>query len=175
MTSDQVQGWLQILGIVGVIASLLFVGAQLNQAEQIANFEGAGEIASRDVEYFTLLAENSSVMHRGCIGEELSSEDKSKFANLFRAWMLRNYWKWQQDSMREIGAGAQDTVTRVAANLHRYPGMKTLYGKYMIWMENAAENTPEATLLYLNAIEKRLNELATIEPNPDYDSTFCGS
>lgn len=40
MTSEQVQGWLQILGMLGVIASLLFVGAQFNQAQKIANFIG---------------------------------------------------------------------------------------------------------------------------------------
>lgn len=175
MTSEQVQGWLQILGMVGVIASLVFVGAQLNQAEKIANYEGAGETASRDVEFFTLLAESSSVLHRGCIGEELSSQDEVQFANLYRAWLVRNYWKWQQDRMREIGNGARDSVTRVAANLHRYPGMKRMYRQYGDWLQNASAGTLDVTLVFSDAIAKRLSELENIEPNPSYASTFCGS
>ena len=175
MTNDQVQNWLQTLGMAGVIASLLFVGAQLNQAEKIANYEGAGETASRDVEYFTLLAENSSVLHRGCTGEELSSADEVQFANLYRAWLVRNYWKWQQDRMREIGHGARDSVTRVAASIHRYPGIKRLHKQYGDWLQNASADTLKVTALFTDAIEKRLNELERMEPNPSYASTFCAS
>ena len=174
MNRDQIQDWLQLLGMVGVIASLLFVGAQLNQSEQIANFEGAGESAGQDVEYFMLLAENASVMRRGCLGEELSPDDESKFANLYRAWLVRSYWKWHQDTMRELGAGAQDSTNRLAASLHRYPGLLRIHNKYINWRMNAGADS-EATSLFVNAIEKRRTELATIEPNPDYDGPFCGS
>jgi hypothetical protein len=174
MTRDQLQDWLQLLGMVGVIASLLFVGAQLNQAEQIADFEGAGTTASQDVEYFIFLAENSSVMRRGCLGEELGPDDESKFAYLYRAWLVRSYWRWHQDNMRELGTGSQDSINRYAAGLHRYPGLLRVHNKYMNWRINAGSDS-ESTLLFVNAIEKRRNELATIEPKPNYDATFCGS
>jgi hypothetical protein len=32
----------------------------------------------------------------------------------------------------------------------------------------------ESTFLFINSVEKRRNELAAIEPNPDYDAAFCG-
>ena len=85
MTRDQLQDWLQLLGMAGVIASLLFVGAQLNQAEKIANFEGAGEMAIQDLEYFDFMAVNSSAIRRGCLGEELNSDDESTLAHFYRA------------------------------------------------------------------------------------------
>ena len=174
MTSDQVQGWLQILGMVGVIASLIFVGAQFNQVEKIADFEGAGNAESRDVEYFAFLAENSSVMRRGCVGEELSPDDESKFSKLFRAWTLRSYWKYHQDSLRELGVGAQEGVNRFAAHLHRYPGLQRMHDKYLNWRINVGV-TSEDLSVWTIAIVKRLEELETIEPNPEYDGTFCGS
>jgi hypothetical protein len=173
VTRDQLQDWLQLLGMAGVIASLLFVGAQVNQADQIANFEGAGTTASQDVEYFIFLAENSGVMHRGCLGEELSPDDESKFASLYRAWLLRNYWRWHQDNMRELGAGSQDAVNRFAAGLHRYPGLLRVHNKYLNWRINVGVDS-ESTFLFINSVEKRRNELAAIEPNPDYDAAFCG-
>ena len=36
MASEKVNDWVQILGIVGIIGSLVFVGLQLNQSQEIA-------------------------------------------------------------------------------------------------------------------------------------------
>ena len=36
MASEKVSDWVQILGIVGIIGSLVFVGLQLNQSQEIA-------------------------------------------------------------------------------------------------------------------------------------------
>lgn len=44
MISDRTQDWIQIAGIFGVIISLIFVGAQLKQAQSIAR------LVIRDVE-----------------------------------------------------------------------------------------------------------------------------
>jgi hypothetical protein len=160
--------------MAGVIASLLFVGAQLNQAEKIADYEGAGVMAGQDLEYYDFLAVNSSVIRRGCLGEELSPDDESIFANFYRAWLIRVYWRWNQDTMRELGTGAQDSINRFAAHLHRYPGILRIHKKYLKWRANAGTDSA-STSLFIDKIATRGNELEVLEPNPDYDASFCGS
>ena len=56
----------------GIIASLVFVGLQLKQTDEIASIEGQESAIQRHYDMLSLMAENAGVWQRGCICGEHS-------------------------------------------------------------------------------------------------------
>ena len=81
-------GWkniLEVVGIIAIVASLLFVGYQLQQDRQLA---AAQVIVAADANHMTLAAlitENRTVWLSGLSGETLSAEDEIAFRAIAHA------------------------------------------------------------------------------------------
>ena len=78
MKSEDLQAWLQIAGLFGVIASLIFVGLEMRQAQQIARSEAMQ--ARTDTTVFAILeaASNPYVLSASAKpAEERTGEEQS--------------------------------------------------------------------------------------------------
>jgi hypothetical protein len=65
---DRIQG----IGLLGVMGSLIFVGLQVKQADEVGIMDVLDGTAERGHELSTLIAENANVWYRACLGEELT-------------------------------------------------------------------------------------------------------
>ena len=79
MDSTKLNDWMQIIGIFAVVASLIFVGLQMRQDQQIAMSESYSSMTDSVGDLATLVESNSKVWRMGLDGSELTAEDELVF------------------------------------------------------------------------------------------------
>jgi hypothetical protein len=80
MTKKRWKNLLEGLGIVAIIASLIFVGLQLRQAQDIALAEGYLSMLSTRNEINNSIRDEVEVWNKGLSGEELTADETLIFA-----------------------------------------------------------------------------------------------
>ena len=107
----------ELIGIVALVASLLFVGLQLQQSQAITRFEGITDGATRNIAYRTLIADNADVWSRGCLAEDLTLEDQVIFAKLHSSYIDNAYAQWNRLRQADFAFENSDASSRrFAAN-----------------------------------------------------------
>jgi len=157
----------EILGIAAIVASLVFVGLQLRQSDQIARAEIQATFGLMSIEIAALISEHSDVWVRGDAQEELSDADTVVFENLVLAVndsMYSNFWQtWQIDGEQS----ALEYLHDFSGFLYRHPGVR------QVWTEREANlqryrialgSNVEDTSLYVETILNGLDELDRIQP-----------
>ena len=82
MPSDPRINWKEIaelVGIFAIVASLLFVGLQMRQEQQIAIVESRSSLTERNIALAELVNANAEVWRNGLDGAELSSDEQTEF------------------------------------------------------------------------------------------------
>jgi hypothetical protein len=114
---------IEFLGITAIVASLIFVGFQIQQDQEIAIADTYGSIPESAANLAELVMSESDVWRRGLDGEELPNEDQVKFLALLSAVQLHIsniHIRWNQ-----IGPIASSVASRrYAFALYTYPGLR---------------------------------------------------
>ena len=175
MNREYWKNWLEGIGIVAIVASLIFVGLQLRQADDIAFAELSEATAMRGIEMSALIADHADVWRKACLGEELSSAEHIIAANIFFRYQQGNFNAWTR--YRATGMGPSDSgflIDSFAANIHRYPAFREMAQSWLDWSSQDTRFHGVYIREYLNAIRNRVQELQLEEPNPDADVRWCG-
>jgi hypothetical protein len=123
MTREQWRDWLEGIGIVAIIASLIFVGIQLQQDKEIAVSQIYAEINNIEIERTRLILDNDDLWIRGLKGEELDERETLRFEALAEAWADLSNGRYIR--VGRITFGSQDDVEWEIANfVESYPGLK---------------------------------------------------
>ncbi len=174
MDSKKLNDWLQIIGLFGVIASLVFVGIQVRQTQVIAEGESAMLSIEAVAATRQLLIDNIDVWTKGCSGEKLSASEAARFAHLHRAYAQISYFAWLTAKHNILELNPDDLVFAYAANVHRYPGFASESASFQEWADlGMSQNLASGRQFYL-AVVGRVAELSEIEPDPSYDVKHCG-
>lgn len=166
---------LEGIGVFSIVASLIFVGVQVNQgqregesAEVIAYLEMAGNLRS-------LLVENAEVWHKACAGEVLAPAEKTVAAQLYKHYVEFMFMTAAASRVGVMRDWPEFLVNRFAANLHRYPGFAALAEQHEVFAREGEKGLEDpASRATFEAIMLRVAELEEIEPEPDYDLMWCG-
>ena len=157
----------ELLGMVAIVASLIFVGLQLRQSQRIALAEMEAANSSASVELASLLSDHSEIWVRGIAREELDDSDAEVFKNIVITLSDNAYS--QQEQFRLLGDDelADGAVHEFAAYLHDRPGARRA------WTEREASLKNSRSLLdplavevvseYVDTIMKDFAELDRIE------------
>ena len=122
MVSKELNDWLQVIGLFGVLGGLVFVGLQLRLDRQVA-LAGATEAASQDRMYWAeLVNDNSEVWAKGLAGETLSTQESLQFDALAVAFEFRYFTSQDRASQLE-NTDPERFALELAAEIHRYPGL----------------------------------------------------
>ena len=164
----------EFVGILAIVASLMFLALEVRQSRQIGSFEIAASQVEVQNQLRELLLAHAGTWTRGCAGEELSESERSKYAQIFRGYTVSLYWGWvaSKDSIVEIDK--KYGVNAYAANYHRYPGFASMSDDQVEWFKNVGVESQESVRQFGEAIGRRIVELREIEPNPDFPLAFCG-
>jgi len=76
---DRTQKWMQIVGLIGVVASLMFVGFELKQSRDIAIAQMYQDRAALDIQVRSYMAPSERVydaLQKSSKGQELNSEEQ---------------------------------------------------------------------------------------------------
>ena len=130
MIREQWRDWLEGIGIVAIIASLIFVGLQLRQDKEIAVSQIYVELNNIHVEWARLILENDDLWIRGLKGGVLDERETLRFEALAEAWF--HLAVGRHIRVRRITFGNPDDVEWEIANfVETYPGLKRW------WLERA--------------------------------------
>lgn len=159
----------EIIALLSVVVSLLFVGFELRMNREVASTDSAGTGAAVSPEIINLIATHPSIWMRGCADEELTKEEEMVFGGLVRAVDRHLFFRFlrARDGILELDPFlmARD-VARLRAN---FPGFDRK------WKEIRSTYSNEgAGVGFEGAIEQGYELLSrTVEPNM-YDSSLCG-
>ena len=175
----QREKWKEIaeaIGIVAIVASLVFVGLQIRQDDDIARLELIDRSTEQQRDLQIWIAENSDLWIRGCAGSELSEAEYAIFQSIVDIYISQTYNRWvvRYAIKEQTGAGGQYLIDAYAANLHRYPGFRAAYNARISWTAEGRRYEDYYVADFRRAVDTRLAELAEIDPDPNWDLKHCG-
>ncbi len=123
MDSAKINDWMQIIGIFSLVASLIFVGLQMQQTQDIAVNERRYAQADRRIEAEGLRYQYAEIWVRGNAGDELENADAMIYDGLVFA-EYRNAF-WDSVTQRQLGGDGDRVLLDFAWFLYRNPGART--------------------------------------------------
>jgi hypothetical protein len=164
----------EALGLIAVVASLLFLAMEIRQSRQIGRSEASFGVVETVQQIRESILANTDVWIRGCRGDDLDDVERAQFAQLFRGYTQRTYFIWlaSQDSI--LGLDGATPANLYAANYHRYPGFAAMAHLQSKWLNDERGQSEGDVQRFSDAVSSRIAALREIEPNPDFDAAFCG-
>lgn len=127
MRKIQWNDWLEGVGIIAIVASLIFVGLQLRQAEKIASAEGHASTMSNLIEVGNSVKANVNIWNKGAAGEELTDDEAAVFAVLVRQINDAAYFGYMQAIELTSEEEARYNATDFAIFLYSNPGAQRVW------------------------------------------------
>ncbi len=119
----------EIIGLVAIVSSLIFVGIQLRQAQSIAMADGYSMLFATRVEVANSIKEHTDIWRRGAAGEELDDNETTIFAllvNQVNETGVQGFLHaWQVAGVYEADFNAR----QFAAFLYQNPGARTVWNR----------------------------------------------
>ena len=112
----------ELVGIAAIVGSLIFVGLQMKQAQELANAERRMVFVANRIELSNAINEHADIWLRGKLGQELDEIETVIFENLLHSIYAFHYF--HSRAARDVGNefGAAITLHELAVFLHRNPG-----------------------------------------------------
>ena len=124
MNSQQLNDWIQVIGIFGVMASLIFVGVQLRQDREHAMAQTFVDTAASFIDVSDLVISNADVWVRALDGEELSAEERLIFEQIALAWYRR---RLSQHNTAASLRGESNSPRSTAHTIYNHPGLRAWF------------------------------------------------
>ena len=124
MKSTNWKGTAEFVGVIAIVGSLIFVGWQIKQEQDIALAEINLSLLSSAIELNIAIGENAEVWAKGNAGEELTRAERILYENLLESVDYlartdrRQYLRFDQQW------SAQVPIAEFAYFLHRNPGAR---------------------------------------------------
>ena len=126
MNSAKLNDWMQVAGIFALVLSLIFVGVQLRQEQEIAIVDTYGAVAETEINISVLVSENMAIWRRGLEGGDLSEDERGVFDGLIAAVAAhyqRMFIRWSR-----LGPGDPDRVaSEFAYAMYVFPGLRKAF------------------------------------------------
>jgi hypothetical protein len=131
----------ELLGIVAIVASLIFVGLQMQQSHKIAISDQYLQMVANQIAADDAIAAHADVFVRGNAGEELSPQEMAIFAGQVRNLADITWHMIEVD--REMGHDewVETDVVEFALYLYNNPGA------YEVWLRREEDMDRYRTLV----------------------------
>jgi len=167
--------WFQVVGLLGIMGSLVFVGLQLRQSEEIALSDLGESSITWGIELSSLIADNADVWHRACLGKELSPSEQVIAGNIYWRYSQGNLNSWVRMETTIVGVYDSSFISNAyAANIHRYPGFRKMAESWNDWTSLGLQIDSPLIQRFTEEIVARVGELEKLEPNPNASVMWCG-
>ena len=117
----------ELIGVVAIVASLIFVGLQLRQDRVVARAEATQSSESSATEVNTMIAEYAGVWLKGRNDETLSETELIIMRRLVDTLYRRARYTAQMRRQLGIGGQAKASLQDLAVLLHENPGAKRIW------------------------------------------------
>ena len=118
----------ELVGIAAVVGSLIFVGLQMRQDQEIALAQAFVDTSAVIIDLNQLITDNKEVWIKGLDGAELSLEENLTFRALCRANYMRKISHWVR--AQRLDAGDPNFIAQsFAYEIYTYPGLRRYFGE----------------------------------------------
>ena len=113
----------EMIGIAAIVASLVFVGMQMEQSQQLAWADSVLTINANVIEEGALQAEHIDVWSKGNKGEELTASEYAIYRVLFKNRQSAEFYNWI--ALERLGTQYEGVAFQVLARfLYQNPGAR---------------------------------------------------
>ena len=123
MRSNNWKDFAELVGIAAIVASLVFVGVQLQQDQEIAEAQIHLGATANVAAITQSIADNQSVWRRGLVGEDLTPDERATFNAIARAIYQRHFGLYNR-GLRLNLAPPEVVVRRFAFFAYQYKGLR---------------------------------------------------
>ena len=88
------KGIAELTGIAAIVASLVFVGQEIQQSREIALLEWTGVLTAEQIALDSLLGSEAEIWRKGCAGSELSPSEQTVFIRQFSSFHHFAFARW---------------------------------------------------------------------------------
>ena len=113
----------ELVGIAAIVASLVFVGVQLQQDQEIAEAQIHLGATANVAATTQSIADNQSVWRRGLVGEDLTPDERATFNAIARAIYQRHFGLYNR-GLRLTLSSPELVVRRFAFFAYQYKGLR---------------------------------------------------
>ncbi len=173
MKNSSWKDYAEIIGIAAIVASLIFVGLQMRQDQEIAQAQALVDASAVVTDLNQFIENNKGVWIKGLDGAELSLEDNFTFRALCRANFLRKIAHWER--AKRLDAGNPDFIAQgFAYEIHVYPGLRRYFDEVIESFEEqrSAFGHTRSDEGFTSAVEASLAELDRNPPPPPKTKSY---
>lgn len=117
----------ELMGIAAVVGSLLFVGLQMQQTQEIARTERNASELANTMEVSDAIIAHADIWVRGNAGDELTSVEEVIFSRLVRNVNDLAYFGVQQERLLGLDEAAELEIATYAGFLYENPGARRVW------------------------------------------------
>ena len=167
MNRSHLRHWLEGIGIMAVVASLIFLGLQVRQERNVAAGQYAYDWLAAKSELTGLIIENNGIWIRGLKGEELSEEDSVTFDALATNYIVFQTARYLN---RVLVSGGDEfaVLVELAHTIETFPGLRTSWNKDSRLREEMHGSPPDFWL----EVEEILREIDSGERQTIHVDSF---
>lgn len=172
LKSRRYKAAIEVVGILSVVASLIFVGFEIRQSGRAANDASMASDASIVAEIESLVLSNPDVWRRGCEGEDLEPTEALIYSHIHHASMFQYFLRWLRDIKGLDVASAELSIDNLAMNIYRNPGFAREWNAHGASRHHVSD---EADMeIFRRLVDDRVAEFSAFEPTPLDFSSRCG-
>jgi hypothetical protein len=119
----------ELVGIAAIVASLIFLGLQMQQAEKIAQNEEGLSVLSSMISINNAMSENADIWLLGATGGDLSDTEAFIFKKLVHSANISAFFGYTRESRMGRSEGMRSQIYDFTALLHQNPGARR------VWLE----------------------------------------
>lgn len=166
----------ELIGITAIVLSLIFVGLQLRQSQQLATEELVSFSNDRQNAIRELIVANADIWRKACAGEPLDSASRVIAAKIYDAWTdhVIGEYLLRETGVRRSDSEQQQIVEEYAAQHWIYPGLAELAMSRRNWHEGAVETRSVGGAPHRARFLNRIEELEASGIRPEGDPAWCG-
>ena len=113
----------ELIGFASIVASLIFVGLELRQAQQIAQIDAGATRAAWLFDNRDAVNEYPEIWLKGNSGDQLSDTEQVIYSNLIRNLHTNNIFSWRREQSLGI-TGADYAAEELAWFMHKHPAAR---------------------------------------------------
>ena len=149
---------IEVIGLVAIVASLIFVGIELRQSRAIAISDGNLSNAEIQIETNNAINEHSAIWISGNSGEVLSADDAVIFHNLVRNKAIHAFMEYARLDQVEFDEAAEAINTEFAIFLFENPGARQIWLQQEGFIQQNFE-VPISKQSWIGSVQAYLAEL----------------
>lgn len=163
---------METVGIVSIVASLVFVGLEVQQSGRAANDASLASDAAIVAEVESLVITYPDVWRRGCLGEDLEPTEALIFAHIHHAYVFQYFLRWLRETKGLDVSSAPLSIDNLAMNIYRNPGFAREWNRHGA----SRHQVPEEVDLevFRRLVDERVAEYPSFEPAPLDFTSRCG-